>query len=142
MESNFQKSYSILYSNHLVDVADVQPTHQAHPADPPPQPATDDTLENDGFVLIQLDQLLSVDDCVQLAPANHHRFCQQVPLLSAAHPAHQPHPAHPVLQFEPATQLFQFLAIFAVPVRVNVPQQYIAYPSGFNIIPVLTVRLL
>lgn len=72
-------------------------------------------------------------DVPQSPPAAPHQLTPQVPVASETVATHQVAP-------DPAFQLFQFLCIFAVPVRVSVPSTYIANPEGFNITPVLTVK--
>lgn len=93
-----------------------------------------------------------VTAAIQDAPAVHtaqtvpahplfpHNTAPQVFVLSAVHPKPAVDTAA-FCQFHPSVQLLPRRDIFAVPVRVSVPDTYIAKPSGLSTIPVLTVKL-
>lgn len=113
----------VLYNAHLVHeaLAPVHPPlnhpHQFHPA---------------AEVIFVYEGLTATQGAFHQFIAHHvtpHKQAQQVPVASAAH----------AVCHEAA---FQSRAILAVPVSVNVPRTYMAYPAGSSIIPVLTVRLL
>ena len=133
----FARLRLVLYSTHCVAVAEVQAVHgHAQPPVPAPvHPATEAVavVAYEGFTATPFPPFHPV-----LVHPVHHtchaRLAPQVPVASAV-PAV---PAVPVLpQFHPATPV---RIILAVPLRVIVPFEYIAYQAGLIDIPVFTVR--
>ena len=129
-----------MYSAHLVATA-VAPAVPA--AAPPAPPAPDAPL-----VILVYDVATAVP-AVQFHPApafGHaqpslpHNTVPQVHVASTV-PQVPPVDAAPDQPLLPAVALFPRRDIFAVPVRVRVPETYIAYHAGLSVIPVLTVRL-
>ena len=128
---------TLLYSGHCVCIADVHHAHhtcgdQFHHV----HPATEfHVVAYDTDTATQAVHAAPSHDVSHVAHTLHHSTGQHVLVLNAVAAAHAVAP-------DAFPQLFPFLAIFDVPVRVNVHRTYIAYPSGFNVTPVLTVRLL
>lgn len=114
------KLYAVLYNTHWVAVAEVPPTqgvNQAQPAHPAAEAVA--VVAYDEATATPFVQAIQVVVLVQLAPAAQPRQGQQVQVAKAVAAVHQVDP----LAFP---QLFPFLMIFPVPVRVRVQATYIA----------------